>query len=52
MLFIIFELREVITPFGNTDSLDSENTYLWIQPIDRLGDFRPAFLFTQFLREN
>ena len=26
-----FELREVITPFGNTDNLDSENTYLWNQ---------------------
>ena len=26
-----FELREVITPFGNADNLDSENTYLWNQ---------------------
>ncbi len=26
-----FELREVITPFGNADSLDSENTKLWNQ---------------------
>jgi hypothetical protein len=24
-----FELREVITPFGNADNLGSENTYLW-----------------------
>ena len=24
-----FELREVITPFGNADRLDSENTYFW-----------------------
>jgi hypothetical protein len=26
-----FELREVITPFGNADNLGSENTYLWNQ---------------------
>ena len=26
-----FELREVITPFGNADNLDSENTCLWNQ---------------------
>jgi len=26
-----FEPREVITPFGNADNLDSENTYLWNQ---------------------
>ena len=26
-----FELREVITPFGNADNLDSENTFLWNQ---------------------
>ena len=26
-----FELREGITPFGNADNLDSENTYLWDQ---------------------
>ncbi len=24
-----FELREAITPFGNADRLDSENTYFW-----------------------
>ena len=26
-----FELREVITPFGNADNSDSESTYLWNQ---------------------
>ena len=26
-----FELREVITPFGKADELDSENTFLWNQ---------------------
>jgi hypothetical protein len=26
-----YELREVITPFGNADNLDSENTCLWNQ---------------------
>ena len=26
-----FELREVITPFGNAANPDSENTYLWNQ---------------------
>jgi len=26
-----YELREVITPFGNADKLDSENTFLWNQ---------------------
>ncbi len=26
-----YELREVITPFGNAENLDSENTYLWNQ---------------------
>jgi putative transposase len=26
-----YELREVITPFGNADNLDSENTFLWNQ---------------------
>jgi hypothetical protein len=25
------ELREGITPFGNADILDSQNTYLWNQ---------------------
>jgi hypothetical protein len=48
-----FELREVITPFGNADNLDSENTYLWDQPIDRLRIYRPpASLIGQFLYEN
>ena len=26
-----YELREVITPFGNADNLDSKNTFLWNQ---------------------
>ena len=26
-----YELREVITLFGNADNLDSENTFLWNQ---------------------
>jgi putative transposase len=26
-----YELREVITPLGNADNLDSENTFLWNQ---------------------
>ncbi len=26
-----YELREVITPIGNAENLDSENTYLWNQ---------------------
>ena len=48
-----FELREVITPFGNADNLGSENTYLWNQPIDWLRIYRqPEFLMGQFLREN
>ena len=48
-----FELREVITPFGNADNLGSENTYLWNQAIDRLRIYRqPEFLMGQFLREN
>jgi hypothetical protein len=36
----IFELREVITPFGDAENLDSENTYLWNQPVDRLRIYR------------
>jgi len=57
----IFELREVITPFGDVENLDSENIYLWNQPIDRLPSrtsgsndriFRPAFWIGQFLHEN
>jgi len=31
-----YELREMITPFGNADNLEFENTYLWNQPIGRL----------------
>jgi hypothetical protein len=31
-----FELREVITPFGNADNLESGNIFLWNQAIDRL----------------
>jgi hypothetical protein len=27
----IFELREVITSFGDAENLDSESTYLWNQ---------------------
>jgi len=48
-----FELREAITPFGNADKLDSGNTYLWNQPIDRLRIYRqPQPLISQFLHEN
>ena len=48
-----FELREAITPFGNEDKLDSGNTYLWNQPIDRLRIYRPPpSLISQFLHEN
>jgi hypothetical protein len=46
-----FELREVITPFGSADYLDSENTYLWNRSIDKLRIFRPAFLIGQFLHQ-
>ena len=54
-----FELREAIAPFDNADNLDSGNTYLWNQPIDRLPSrtsgsndriYRPPPpLFDQFL---
>jgi len=48
-----FEIREAITPFGNTDKLNSGNTYLWNQPIDWLRIYRqPASLIGQFLHEN
>jgi len=48
-----FELREAVAPFGNTDSLDSGNTYLCNQPIDRLRIYRPPpSLIGQFLHEN
>jgi hypothetical protein len=39
-----FELREVITPFGNADRLDSENSFFWNK--------YPALLIGQFLHEN
>ena len=57
-----FELREAITPFGNADKLDSGNTYLWNQTIDRLPSRtsasndriyrQPPSLIGQFLDEN
>ena len=48
-----FELREAIAPFGNADNLDSGNTYLWNQTIDRLRIYRqPPSLIGQFLHEN
>jgi hypothetical protein len=48
-----FELRESTTPFGNADNLDSGNTFLWNQPIDRLRVYRPPpSLIGQFLHEN
>jgi hypothetical protein len=48
-----FELREVITPYGKAKNLDSGNTFLWNQPIDRLKIYRPpASLIGQFLHEN
>jgi hypothetical protein len=48
-----FELREVLTPYGKAKSLDSGNTFLWNQPIDRLRIYRqPPSLIGQFLHEN
>jgi hypothetical protein len=48
----IFELREVITPCGKADNLDSGNTFLWSQPIDWLRIYRPpASLSGRFLPE-
>ena len=45
----ILELREVITPYDKADNLDSENTFLWNQPIDRLRIYKPpASLIGQF----
>jgi putative transposase len=45
----IFGLREVITPYGKAKSLNSGNTFLWKQPIDRLRIYRPQpFLIGQF----
>ena len=49
----ISELREVITPFGDAENLDSEITYLWNQPVDRLRIYKqPASKIGQFLHEN
>jgi putative transposase len=39
-----FELREVLTPYGKVNNLDSENTFLW--------DQQPPSLISQFLHEN
>jgi hypothetical protein len=48
-----FELREAITPYGKANSLDSGNTFLWNQSIDRLRIYRqPPSLIGQFLHEN
>ena len=48
-----FELREVITPYGKANNLDSGNTFLWNQSIDRLRIYRqPPSLIGQFLHEN
>jgi hypothetical protein len=49
----LFELREVLPPSGKVNSLDSENTFLWHQPIDRLRIYRqPPSLLGQFLHVN
>ena len=48
-----FELREVLTPYGKANNLDSGNTFLWDQPIDWLRIYRqPPSLISQFLHEN
>ena len=48
-----FELREVLTLYGKANNLDSGNTFLWNQPIDRLRIYRPPPpLIGQFLYEN
>jgi len=39
-----FELREVITPYGKANDLDSGNTFLWNQ--------QPPSLIGQFLHKN
>jgi hypothetical protein len=39
-----FELREVLTPYGKANNLDSENTFLW--------DQQSPSLIGQFLHEN
>jgi len=40
----IFELREVLTPYGKANNLDSSNTFLW--------DQQPPPLIGQFLHKN
>jgi hypothetical protein len=57
-----FELREAMRPYGKGNNLNSGNTFLWDQPIDRLPSrtsesndriYRPpASLIGQFLHEN
>ncbi len=48
-----FELREGQMPYGKANNLDSGNTFLWNQPIDRLRIYRqPPSLIGQFLHEN
>jgi hypothetical protein len=48
-----FELREALTSYGKANILDSGNTFLWDQPIDRLRIYRPPqSLISQFLHEN
>ena len=47
-----FELREGQTSYGESSDLDSGNTFLWDQPIDRLRIYRPPPLIGQFLHEN
>jgi len=39
-----FELRQVLTPYGKANNLDSGNTYIW--------DQQPPSLIGQFLHEN
>jgi hypothetical protein len=36
----IFELQEVITPYGKANNPESGNTFLWNQPFDRLRIYR------------
>ena len=47
-----FELRELLAPYGKTNSQDCGNTFLWDQPIDRLRIYRQLpSLISQFLHE-
>jgi len=39
-----FELREVLTPYGKANNLDSGNMFLW--------DSQPPSLISQFLHKN